>query len=185
MTIHSVFMDSALGGDGATYDDSTSPTTGMDNGGHVKRLIPLFAALIGVAQFLVAQVALAATYAASALNAPGTNGTSTTSMTIGSGTQTFTTQTGKAWCVGQWLIIPNPGAPANYMVGQITNYVSGTGAMTVNVPSGATAGSGTFTSWNLALTTPYDATISGRMTSLETERARLKARRRLQFGELV
>src|SRR4051812_29647689 len=40
--------------------------------------------------------------AVTAVNAPGSGGTSTTSLTVGTGSKTFTTQTGKGWGVGQW-----------------------------------------------------------------------------------
>jgi len=103
----------------------------------------------------VAAAASAATASAAALtavNAPGTQGTSTTSLTIGTGAKIFTTQTGKAWVLGQWVIIANSAAAANWMLGYITAYNSGTGAMTVEVTS--TGGSGTFNTWNIALSAP-------------------------------
>lgn len=92
----------------------------------------------------------AATSASSALNAPGTNATSTTSLTVGTGSKSLTIQTGKAYTVGQFLILANTPTPSNYMQGQITAYDSGTGALTVDVTN--TGGSGTFTDWTIALT---------------------------------
>lgn len=103
----------------------------------------------------VAAAASAATASAAALtavNAPGTQGTSTTSLTIGTGSRSLTTQTGKAWVLGQWVIIANSAAAANWMLGYITAYNSGTGAMTVEVAS--TGGSGTAATWNIALSAP-------------------------------
>jgi hypothetical protein len=103
----------------------------------------------------VAAAASAATASAAALtaiNAPGTQGTSTTSLAVGTGAKTLTTQTGKAWVLGQWVIVANSAAAANWMLGYITAYNSGTGAMTVEVTS--TGGSGTFTTWNIALSAP-------------------------------
>lgn len=93
--------------------------------------------------------------AQTALNAPGTSSTSTTSLTIATGTQTFTTQTGKAWAVGQPVVIARTSAAATtYMQGTVTAYTSGTGAMSVAVASGATGGTGTFTDWTISLTGP-------------------------------
>lgn len=92
----------------------------------------------------------AAASAASAINAPGTSATSTTSLTIGTGSQTLTIQTGKAFSVGQYVIIANTPSPANYMVGQITAHDSGTGSLTVNVAS--IGGSGTLSAWTVSLT---------------------------------
>lgn len=94
----------------------------------------------------------AAASAQTALNAPGTSGTSTTSLTIGAGAKSFTTQSGKAWVVGQPAIIARTSAPSTTrMSGTITAYNAGTGAMTVAVD--ATTGTGTFTDWTISLGT--------------------------------
>ncbi|HWU81394.1 MAG TPA: hypothetical protein VN158_15175, partial [Caulobacter sp.] len=98
-----------------------------------------------------ASAASAAASSNSALNAPGTNGTSTTSQTVGTGTKTFTTQTGKAWLPGQGFFIASTASPLNQMTGVLTAYNGGTGAATVEVS--AVLGSGTFASWNVGLST--------------------------------
>lgn len=93
----------------------------------------------------------AAASALTAVNAPGSQGTSTSSHNISTGSKTFTTQSGKSWIVGQWVLISNSASAANYMVGYITAY-SGT-SLTVDVQS--TAGSGTgVTTWNISLAAP-------------------------------
>ena len=94
----------------------------------------------------------AAASATTALNAPGTSGTSTTSLTIGTGSRTFTTQTAKAWVVGQFVLISNSASPANWMLGYISAYNTGTGAMTVEVQN--TNGSGSAATWNISLAAP-------------------------------
>lgn len=86
----------------------------------------------------------------SALNAPGTSATSTTSSVIGTGSKTFAIQTGKAFSVGQFVIAADQTTPANYMVGQITAHNSTTGSLTVNVT--VTGGSGTLSNWIISLT---------------------------------
>ena len=91
----------------------------------------------------------AASSANSALTAPGTSATSTTSNAIGTGSKTFTIQTGKAYAVGQFVVIAQTSNPANFMVGQITAYNSGTGSLTVSVST--SSGSGTITDWTVAL----------------------------------
>lgn len=92
----------------------------------------------------------AASSAASALNSPGTNATSTTSLTIGTGNKSPTlTQTGKAFSLGQRVYLASAANTANRMVGVITAFNSGTGAMTVNVT--LTSGSGTYTDWVISL----------------------------------
>lgn len=100
----------------------------------------------------------AATAAATAVNAPGTSSTSATGLTVGTGAQAFVTQGGKAWAVGQPVMIARTSAPAStYMIGTVTAYNSGTGAMSVMVASGATAGAGTFADWTISLTGPRGA----------------------------
>ena len=95
----------------------------------------------------------AAASAVSAVNAPGASGTSATSLTLGAATQTFTTQTGKTWVVGQPVSIARTSAPgASVMYGTITAYDAGTGAM--SVLTGSFTGTGTFTDWTVALTGP-------------------------------
>ena len=94
----------------------------------------------------------AAASAATAVNAPGTSATSTTSLVVGTGSKSLTTQTGKAFVIGQWVTITSTASPANWMHGQITAYTSGTGALVVNV--GMVGGSGTFAAWTVGLAAP-------------------------------
>lgn len=91
----------------------------------------------------------AATYASSAINAPGTSATSTTSNTVGTGSKTFTIQTGKQFSLGQFIIAARTANPANYMVGQIDQFDSSTGIIRLNVT--VSGGSGTFSDWTLSL----------------------------------
>lgn len=76
-----------------------------------------------------------------------TTSTSTTSMTIGTGSFVITTATALTLPVGQTVRIWNTGTPANYMVGQITA-ISGT-SVTVSVTE--IGGSGTLTAWTIAI----------------------------------
>ncbi|MFZ6655942.1 hypothetical protein [Undibacterium sp. TJN19] len=97
--------------------------------------------------------ALAAASAASAVNAPGTSATSTTSLTVAPGPQSLTlAQTGKSFAVGQTIVIANTASPAIQMIGAITTFNSGTGAMTVNVT--LPVGSGTLSAWTISLSGP-------------------------------
>lgn len=90
----------------------------------------------------------AATSAATALTAPGTTATSTTSLTVNTGAQALTIQTGKSFIVGQWVAISDTSLVGRWMMGQITAYTSGTGALTVSVTQ--TNGSGTSATWAVA-----------------------------------
>lgn len=92
------------------------------------------------------------TLATTAVNAPGTSATSTSSVLIGTGSKSLTIQTGKSIVVGMWVVIANTANPANYMVGNVTSYDSGTGALGVNVTQ--VGGSGTLSAWTVSLTAP-------------------------------
>ena len=98
------------------------------------------------------KAAEAAASAISAINTPGSNGSSTTSLSVADGSKSFPIQTGKDFVVGQFVVIAYPSNVANYMHGQISAYNSGTGAMTVLVTSHG--GSGTYASWLVSLTGP-------------------------------
>jgi hypothetical protein len=74
--------------------------------------------------------------------------TSTTSLTVGVGSNTLTIPAGKAFQAGQWVLIQETSNGANQMLGQITAY-SGA-SLTVNVT--ATGGSGTHADWTIVLT---------------------------------
>jgi hypothetical protein len=89
-------------------------------------------------------------------------GTSTTSMTVATGNQTFTTNAGKAWIPGQYAVIAYSGSVT--MSGLITAYDSTTGAMTVNVTT--ITGSGTYAAWNIgqAMSPTLANTYQGRQT---------------------
>ncbi|MEH3087729.1 MAG: hypothetical protein PGN26_14615 [Xylophilus ampelinus] len=91
--------------------------------------------------------------ASTAINAPGTASTSTTSNTISLGSKTFTVQTGKAWAVGQVVNIARTSNPAtSRMQAVITSYNSGNGALVVSVIAGTIlGGGGTHTDWTITL----------------------------------
>lgn len=93
-----------------------------------------------------ADAATASAAASTAVNAPGSGATSTTSLTVGTGSKTLTIQTGKLFGVGQFVTIADG---ANVMTGSITAHNSGTGSLTVDVTN--IKGSGTFASWTIGL----------------------------------
>lgn len=79
------------------------------------------------------------------VDAPTIQGTSTTSLAIGTGSKVFTTQSGKGWTVGQRLGAVSAGTPANYMVGVVASYSGTTLTLTVD----ETGGSGSPSDWNI------------------------------------
>jgi hypothetical protein len=88
------------------------------------------------------------TFAAQSLVATATqSATSTTPLTIGIGSRTFTIPAGKAFQVGQWVLVNETSNNANQLFGQVTAY-AGT-SLTVNVT--ATGGAGTHADWTIVL----------------------------------
>ncbi len=77
------------------------------------------------------------------------NGTSTTSVAIGTGSKSFTTQTGLQFFPGGYVTIANSANALDYMNGIVTSYNTATGALVVNVLTDG--GSGTFSSWNIGI----------------------------------
>lgn len=74
-------------------------------------------------------------------------GTSTTSVAIGLGSKGFTTQAGKFFDAGNFVLITSDADPTNYLHGQVTSY-AGT-ALTVDVTD--IGGAGTFADWTIRL----------------------------------
>lgn len=98
-------------------------------------------------------------YATTAVNAPGTSADSTTSLTIGTGSQSLTVTTGKSFALGMFVVLASKANATNYMYGQITAFTSGSGAMTVNVST--TNGTGTYSDWTVSLSAAGAAGGSG------------------------
>lgn len=123
----------------------------------------------------------AAVSAASALTAPGTSATSTTSLVVGTGSKALTITTGKAFAVGQQVVIARTSAPTTTrMFGGVAAHDSSTGAMTVTVTSND--GTGTFTDWTVSLSPPGAAatppemkqrTITGNDTVVAADRQKI------------
>lgn len=74
------------------------------------------------------------------------NGTSTTSLAIGTGTKTFTTQAGLGYTAGQLVVANN--TTANWMAGTVSSYSGTTLVLSVTV----VGGSGTLASWTFTST---------------------------------
>jgi hypothetical protein len=106
----------------------------------------------------------AAASAASAVNSPGTQATSTDTMSISNASKSFMLQqTGKAFTVGQWVNITSSANPSTaWMAGAITAFNSGSGSMTVNVVM--SVGAATLSSWVVAAASAFveSPTFGGR-----------------------
>ncbi|MGC3984841.1 MAG: phage tail protein [Pseudorhodoferax sp.] len=99
--------------------------------------------------------------AATALNAPGTKAFSGSAIYVSAGVKTLSSDPGKQWGVGQSVVIAYATAPAAIrMYGVILSYDIGTGAMTVDVPTGAYRGAGqTATGWFISLAGPREGVV--------------------------
>lgn len=93
------------------------------------------------------ETAAAASAATAASYAASLSSTSTTSLAIATGAKTFTTQAGKQYIAGQYLIASSAASALNYMHGTVTSY-SGT-TLIMNITD--IGGSGTLADWNISL----------------------------------
>jgi hypothetical protein len=98
---------------------------------------------------LVSQINAWAAALPSSITGTDFSATSTTSLTVGTGSKTLTIQTGKQFQIGQTIRVAETSAPSNFMDGQITAYNSGTGSLTVSVDT--VGGSGTHTDWTISI----------------------------------
>jgi hypothetical protein len=99
--------------------------------------------------------------AAVAMNANGTNSTSTNSHTIASsGSKTFTVQIGKSYVPGMTVRAAVTADGTKWMQGDVTAYDAVTGALTIVM--NASTGSGTYSAWTLSLSS--SASTGGSLT---------------------
>lgn len=88
---------------------------------------------------------------------------SSTALTIGTGTKNLFVQSGLAYSIGQTVSIANTASRS--MIGTVSSYDSGTGSMSVSVTS--TLGSGTLSSWAVNLVGQVGATGPQGATGIE------------------
>jgi len=95
-----------------------------------------------------------------AVNATGTafalavQGTSTSSVTFGTGAKTLTVQTGLGFALGMDVVIASTATPTDRMLATVTAYNSGTGVLSATAWS--SVGAGTLTAWTVSMTTAVD-----------------------------
>lgn len=104
------------------------------------------------AEAFASQVAAAAS-AASALNAPGTTATSASTLAVGSGLKSLTlAQTGKAFAVGQRVVLARTSAASTVrMIGYLESVNTGTGELVVRVGPSDSLGNGTYSDWTISM----------------------------------
>lgn len=91
----------------------------------------------------------------SASNAASLLGTSTTTRTPAVGSLAFTTQSGRAWQAGTWLIVASAADPTNFAHGYVDSY-SGTSLVLECTTTGDTPASAA--DWNISLSGPQGET---------------------------
>ena len=94
----------------------------------------------------------AQTSAATAISAPGTQASSTTTLTLATGLQNLTVQTGKQLAIGMSVKIADSANGSRWLHGDIADYNSSTGQLSVNVQT--VRGTGTGSSWIVSLSAP-------------------------------
>ena len=114
--------------------------------------VTLAAAQVALATTQAGNAATSATNASTSASnaatiAAGVLATSTTSNSVGTGAKTFTTQSGKQFQAGQYVLISDSANSANFMHGTVTSY-SGTSLVINSLDIG---GSGTKASWNISI----------------------------------
>ncbi len=148
---------------GNEYSADGTGDRDMLNGGHRTWFIPALADMLVETAAAATAASNAATSASQASTyAAALTGTSATSTTIGTGSKTFTTQAGKQFTAGQWLLIVRQAVSTTWMLGQVTSY-SGT-SLVMSISS--TNGSGTYTDWSISASGPQGA--AGSITNLNT-----------------
>lgn len=86
--------------------------------------------------------------AASAIGAPGTNSTSTSSLTLSLGVKNAVTQAGKIYPPGLNIVVARTSSPTTQMGAVVNTYNDVTGA--INFTVGSFVGSGTYTDWTIS-----------------------------------
>jgi hypothetical protein len=145
---------------GHVYSDDGSAARDMQGGGVRNWLLPMLsdaAVEINIAKAAQTYASQASTSASEASNyanqanayAAAINATSTSSVTVGVGSRSFTVQTFKQFSVGQYVVVARTSAPSTRMYGQVTSYNTLTGALIVDVQ--LVYGAGTFTDWTISV----------------------------------
>lgn len=136
---------------GNAYSDDGSASRDMRGGGHESWLLPMLAdtmtevaAAASSASDAAASASSASDHATNASSyAAALNATSTSSVTIGTGSKTFATQTGKQFAAGGWVIAISQADAGKWITGTVTSYSGGS----LVVDSVANGGSGTVNDW--------------------------------------
>lgn len=139
---------------GSSLTFNVAPATGTNNILVSAPLLSVGAATTAAAAAQAAEAGALAAQAAAEAAAANLRGTSATSLLIGTGTKVFTTQAGKQFDAGNFILAVSDADETNFMHGQVVSYVGTT--LTLNVT--ATGRSGTFADWSLYISGARGAT---------------------------
>lgn len=132
--------------------DSTSNPKGLAEGGHRVNELDMIRDVATVVKGAAEQTDAASSAAGNAQSALMTT-TSATSLTIGTGTQTFVVAAERQFAVNQYVSIASTSDPTNSnMFGQVTAWTPGT--LTLELDVSVITGGGTFTDWTVGVVGP-------------------------------
>lgn len=77
--------------------------------------------------------------------------TSSTSVTVGTGSKAFTVQADKNFAAGAYATAYVTSDPTVTMAGPVASYDGDTGALSLTIPSGGYTGSGTYAAWTITV----------------------------------
>ena len=121
------------------YNDGATGPGNMANGGHRQNFIACLSDML-------VEIGNQVTSASN-----GYRATSTSTLSIGTGSKPLIVTANKAYAVGDVVGLFVTASPqANWMIGTITAFTPGSGAMTVSVATGDFQGSGSFSAWTVA-----------------------------------
>lgn len=90
--------------------------------------------------------------------------TSSTNLSVASGSISLITEPYKKWAIGQYVGITWSGSTAVYMRGTVSSYSPSNGSMSVLVDE--ISGSGTYSNWSVALSGSYTALTAAYVESI-------------------
>jgi hypothetical protein len=142
-------VPTSLGGTGTTYRSDDGANGMASDGGYGYTSQDLLFEMLGE---VITANQTAVTASAGATNAANVNGTSTSSVAVGTGSKSFTyVEANRTVVVGMYLQVASAADPANFMNGPVTAWDSGTKVVTILVPTAGTGGSGTHADWVISL----------------------------------
>lgn len=109
--------------------------------------------------------------------------TSATSLTVGTGTKSFVTQTGLGFVAGQYVLVWVTADDDTWMSGQVVSYNASSGEMSVDVS--LTNGSGSYSAWSIAQSGPVSVPDAVRYGASQSLTGGQKSQARENIGAVI